>query len=618
MKQPQTSTRTVTGKLIAFAVAGAYFAVLLAGGLLHGHKMSVLSPDFIVYFHPLYYAIAWLVLTGILLLYGTVSKPFVYGFAFLATFGYAVRTAVSGQTPILTVLMCGLLALMTVATGRALRLDPTEAKARRTDRIWTPTRRTGKITVVVLAVLGGMVALFLALSAYLSYTTEPSVSTGVYAQMMHALRSGFSFDTTLEFGETVSHLSAHISPIFLLYLPFYALLPSPVTLIVIQTVAVYSAVIPLWLIARRRGLSTGACVLLCGLLALYPALLGGTVGSFHEYALLLPLLLWLIWSLEARKKILPWVFALLVLCVRETAAIHLFTLGVYWVIVNRRALDTANESRRHERISGGILAAGSLIWFVTALILLSTLGRGTLITRFDNVTGEYGTFIDSLLREIFYNPALVLTELFELNKIAFAFLLLLPLGLLPVFSRRRAGLVFLFPLLFLNMLADFSYHYDMDYPYSFGMTAFLFYLAVVALPDLKARMDGGRMWRRVAALALCFTAVVGATQLASNAATVKYAWGEREEIREMDALIASVDADVSVSASARLAVYFSARDDLYTLSNGIETDVVVLDLRDAWVPIAEMTYTVEYYETLGYKVTHICEGVGAVLEKSPS
>ncbi len=616
MKQNQTTTtRSVTGKLAAFAAVGAYFAVLFVGGLLHGHKLPVLSPDYIVYFHPIYYAIAWICLTGILLLYGSISKPFVYGFAWIATVAYTIRTAISGQDMMLSVIMCGIVALMTVICGRALRLDPTETKVRRTDRIWAPSVRTAKMAVGALTAVAGITALILSLLIYLSYTTDPSVSTGVYAQMMHSLKNGFSFDTTLEFGETVSHLGAHISPIFLLYLPFYAWLPSPVTLLVLQTLAVYSAVVPLWLIARRRGLSTGASALLCGLLALFPAALGGTVGSFHEYALLLPLLLWLIWSLEARRKFLPWVFALLVLCVRETAAIHLFTLGIYWMLVNRRALDSANESHRRERVYGGVLAIISAIWLVVALWMLSTWGKGTLITRFDNVTGEYGTFIDSLLREIFYNPALVLSELIELPKLAFSLLLLLPIGLLPIFTKRRAGLVFLFPLLFLNLLSDFSYHYDMNYPYAFGMTAFLFYLAVLAIPELKARMDAGRTYRRVAALALCFTMIAGTTQLASYGVRVDYALGERQEIAWMEELVDLVDEDTTVSASARLCPHLANREELYTLSQKVETDIVLLDLRNEWIPLAEMGYTIEYYEEKGYEVIQIHEEIGAILRR---
>ncbi len=609
------SSRAVTGKLIAFSVVGAYFAVLFVGGLLNGQKLPILSPDLIRYFNPLYYGLAWAAASGLLLLYGSISKPFVYGFTWLAAVAYALQIAILGGNHTLTFAMCGVVALMTVLCGRALRLDPSDGKAQRTAKLWEPSEVSGKVTVAVIAAIAGSIGLAVALTGYLSYASTPGGSTGVYAQMMASLRNGFSFDTTMEFGEPVSHFAAHISPIFLVYLPIYFLLPSPVTLYVLQLAAVYSAVIPLWLIAKRRGLSVGARSVLCVLLCLFPVIFGGAVGMVHEYALLLPLLLWLIWALEARRSVLIWVFAGLVLCVRETAAVHLFTLGIFWWIVNRRSLDTANDAHRKERLQALILTAASAVYFVTALVLLSTLGRGILITRFSNVTGEYGFFVDSLLREIFCNPALVIYEMLTEAKLQFVLLLLLPLCFLPLRS-RRAGLVFLFPLLFLNLLADFSLHYNPDFPYAFGVSAFAFYLAVLAVPGIKARMDGGKAWRRMVVLALCFTAVIGAARLAEYGPLMQYALTDSTEIDAMDTLLSSVDEDATVSASARLCPNLADHRGLYTLSQEVDTDIVVIDLRSGWVVTAEEDYTVEYYEEKGYAVLDIREGVGVVLGKS--
>ncbi len=618
MKQTSPS-RLLSGRLIALSVVGAYFAVLLFGGLLNGANMSVLAPDFIAYLPPLTYAIAWVVVTAVLLLYGSISKRFVYAFAWLASVGYALWATVSGGSYTLTFLMCGLVALMTVLVGQAMRAEP--AAVKKTKAMGALSETGGKMAVGVTCAVAGGAALFLALASYLSYMSSPVMSTGMYIQMMESLSSGAFFDTTLEFGETVSHFAAHISPIFLVFLPFYAILPSPVTLIVLQVAAVYSAVIPLWLIARRRGLSCTVSAVLCGLFCLFPAVFGGTVGGFHEYALLLPLLMWLIWALESGRRILVWVFAIAALCVRETAAIHVLTLGIYWLIVNRRSLDTANESRSTERRTAWILTGVSAVYFVTAIFALNTFGRGTLITRFDNVTGEYGTFISSFLWELFCNPALVIYELWSEAKLFFVLAMLLPLGCLPLLSRRRAGLVFLFPFLFLNLLADYPYHYNLDFPYTFGITAFLFYLAVIALGELKLRADGGRTRRRVLWLAVCFTLLVGGFRAVDYGPYVAYALTGGAEVDAMDELIGTVDEDASVSVSARLCPQLAARDEVFTLAQKVETDVVVLDLRADWALSTEADFTVAYYEKLGYEVLTFRDGVGAVLSKksvSPS
>jgi hypothetical protein len=265
--QTNSAARAVTGKLVAFSLTGAYLAVLLFGVLLNSGKASPLDTSFVIYLHPVTYAVVWAVLSAILVVYGSISKAFVYRFTWLAAMGYALVTAACAGSFALTFALCGLVALMTVICGRALREETASQKP--ASKVCSV--KGGKLAVGILAALGGGLTLFLLLSSYLSFTVSPSVSTGVYIQMMESLRSGLSFDTTLEFGESVSHLAAHISPIFLVYLPFYALIPSPVTLMILQTGAVFSAVIPLWLIARRKGLSPALSGLVCGLLCFFPA-----------------------------------------------------------------------------------------------------------------------------------------------------------------------------------------------------------------------------------------------------------------------------------------------------------------------------------------------------------
>ncbi len=608
------SARILTGRLLAFSALGAYFAVLFVGGLINGGKMSVIAPNFIIYFNPLTYALIWLAVAGVLVAYGSISKPMVYGFTWLASLCYSIRTAVAGGSYYLTFAMCGLVALMTYICGRALRAEKTEKAAVQKPFVLSPLG--GKIAVGTVAVIAGGGVLFLLLSSYLTYITSPTVSTGVYIQLMESLRSSFSFDTTLEFGENVSHLAAHISPIFLVYLPFYALIPSPVTLLVLQVLAVYSAVIPLWMIARRKGLSPALSAVVCGLLCLFPAVWGGAAGSFHEYALLLPLLLWLIWALESHRKVLVWVFAALILCVRETCAIHLFTLGLYWLIVNRKSVEADGTSQKSERIHAAILMGVSAVYFITAMVVLTYAGKGTLITRFDNVTGIYATDFGTLIREIVYNPAIAVYEMLTEAKLHYVLCMLLPLGPLPLLAKKKAGLVFLLPFLLLNLLSDFPYHFSPDYPYSFGAAAFALYLCVNALCELTAHGDKAVLVKRVTTLAICFTLLIGAFRLADYGLFAEYTFTGKNEVAAMDSLLESVEDGASVSASGRLISNLAAREEVYALSGEVMTEYVVLDLREEWSLPSEEKYDVKYYEEKGYVVVEKHSGVGVVLKRT--
>ncbi len=613
MKNKATSPRILTPGLLAFSALGAYFAVLFVGGLMNGDKTTVLDPDFIIYFNPLTYAIAWLVTGGILLAYGSISKPMVYSFTWFATLCYAMRTAVTGGSYYLTFAMCGLMAVMTYACGRVLRQEKSVKDSLKPSTSLSPIG--GKIVVGILAALAGGLTLFLLLSSYLSYTISPSMSTGVYVQMMESLRSGFSFDTTLEFGSEVSHLAAHVSPIFFIYLPFYAIIPSPVTLLVLQVAAAYSAIIPLWLICRRKGLSPALSATICGLLCLYPAVWGGVSGSFHEYALLLPLLLWLIWALESHRKVLSWVFAALILCVRETCAIHLFTVGLYWLLESRKATETDGKSRKSDRTTALILMGVSVVYFVTSMVLLTYAGRGTLINRFDNITGIYATDFGTLIRELIFNPAIALYEMLTEAKLHYVLCILLPLGLLPLFEKKKTGLVFLIPLLTLNLLSDFPHHFRLDSPYSFGVTAFALYLCINALTTLTSHEGKALLCKRLVTFAVCCTLLIGGFRLADYGLFAEYAFTGKNEITAMDSLLETVEDGASVSASGRLIANLAAREEIYALSSRVLTDYVVLDLREEWTLPSEKDYSIKYYEERGYAVIKSCDAVGVVLKK---
>jgi hypothetical protein len=188
-------------------------------------------------------------------------------------------------------------------------------------------------------------------------------------------------------------------------------------------------------------------------------------------------------------------------------------------------------------------------------------------------------------------------------------------ALVPCFTKKRAGLIFLLPLLLLNLLSDFPYHFRTDFPYSFGVAAFTLYLTADGLSELSVRADRSALLKRLTALAVCFTLIVGGFRLAGYGLHAEYALTGKDETAVMTELLSEVDKDASVSASGRLIPALAARDEIYPLSAKADTDIVVLDLREDWGLPTEKDYTVEYYEKLGYTVAHSADGVCAVLVK---
>ena len=112
----------------------------------------------------------------------------------------------------------------------------------------------------------------------------------VFEQSFWNASQGRFFQTSLEI--VGNHFATHFSPIFFVLLPAYNLRPSPTTLLVLQSVALAMAALPLYGIARRI-LGNGwlaAIVAVCYLLT--PAIMDiNTVNDWHEIAFVVPCLM---------------------------------------------------------------------------------------------------------------------------------------------------------------------------------------------------------------------------------------------------------------------------------------------------------------------------------------
>jgi len=147
----------------------------------------------------------------------------------------------------------------------------------------------------------------------------------------------------------------HFSPAVYLYLPFYALWREARLLLVLQSAALAAAAWPLYLFAREvTGRAVPAAV--CGMVyLLYPLVGQGNLYDFHAVSLS-PLFFFSMLALMRRGRWgWYWVFAVLLLSVKEGEAVLLFGAGLY--------LLSLREWRQ------GALSAGAAV----AWVLLGTL-----------------------------------------------------------------------------------------------------------------------------------------------------------------------------------------------------------------------------------------------------
>lgn len=417
----------------------------------------------------------------------------------------------------------------------------------------------------------------------------PNFDFGLFVQMFHYMdKTGLPL-TTLERNTLLSHFQVHFSPIFYLLLPFYKLWPRPETLQILQILVAASALIPAFLIVRELRLPRGWQTALCALLLLHPGLSGSSMYDLHENCFLAPLILWLLWAALRRKWGAFSVFALLLLGVKEDAFIYLFSVGLWLLCGGIQGRDVQvggvqtvgtqiggipgcevqavldplktgeagekpmNEEVREKRqsmkvsekkkwqslslnsvqVAGFFSMLAALVYFAAVSAWLSRGGEGVMLYRFENIQALPDWGLLGYALTAFSLPGWILEQLFMPDKLLYLLKMLLPFGLLPLFSRRLRHGFLLLPFVLINLLSNWSYQYNLNFQYHYGTTVLLFFVSAVVLwesqttwqPDvLAARPDPVR--RLVAAL-LAF-----ALFSASALTLPEWSWRLRSELAE--------------------------------------------------------------------------------------
>ena len=403
------------------------------------------------------------------------------------------------------------------------------------------------------------IAFFLLVSAWgvgrvYSFST-PTFDFTIFAQMFHSMRTTGLPITTVERDGALSHFAVHVSPIYYLLLPFYMIVPKPETLQVLQAAVLASAVIPLYLIAKRRGLPPFMRTALCALLLLYPAYAGGTGYDIHENAFLTPLILWLFYAIERKNTPLTALFSLLTMMVKEDAPVYTAVIAL-WLILS----GVLQKRNKWELSAGALLLVSSVAYFFGVTSYLANSGDGVMTYRYSNFMYDGSSSLITVIKAVLLSPMKAVFECVDQEKLEFIGLTLLPLALLPLLSRRYERLILLIPYILVNLMSDYQYQHDIFFQYTYGATGCLFYLVAVNLADMKDQIT------RVGVLlvALCVSVCCFSARILPEALTYpelsKTYEGYYDKVRET---LDVVPEGASVAATTYYTTHLSGRDTLY-------------------------------------------------------
>lgn len=435
-----------------------------------------------------------------------------------------------------------------------------------------------KINVSYKTCLITAICLLVFTTIYFSYYTSlryqnfqnATFDFGIFAQMFENMATTGAPTTTLERSVEMSHFGVHFSPVFYLLLPGYMIFRSPIYLIWAQAFCVALGVIPVYLICKKLGLSGKITLAFEFIYAFYPCLFNGCFYDFHENKLLTTIILFLMYFIISDKTLLTLTFSVLLLSVKEDAAIYLIVIALYVII-----------SRKNYSV-GSIMLALAVVYFVIAQKVVAALGtEGVMMWRLSDyfVNGEEGFF--AVFKSVLFDMGYLIKMMFTADKFPFLIWMFLPLMFTSFMQKQVSALILLLPIIPINLMQSWQYQYNIDYQYTYGVAALIIFLSIIAIKNLKGNT------RRIAVLmSVIMCATLSANTLApkiKNNTSYEKAYGNTTE--SIEEMLHTIPSTASVTAGHYIAPHLYFVKELYSVPDYYkdieQTDYFVVDTRNS-------------------------------------
>lgn len=410
---------------------------------------------------------------------------------------------------------------------------------------------------------------------YSMYPAYVSFDQGIFNQLFWNGTHGRMFQSSLSstLSTPVVHdgelptvfyhrLGQHFTPALALWLPLYALIPSHVTLLVLQVTLITAAGLVLYVLARQY-LEPGRSTLITISFYAANAVIGPTLANFHDLSQLPLFLFSALLALEKRLWWVFWLFIGLALAIREDTGVALFSVGIYLVL-----------SRRFPR-TGLALCTVSLGYMLVLTNLIMPLFSEDISRRF--MIEQFGPYVEGneastldVIWGILTSPVQLLRDLVTPVDRTLKYLLghWLPLAFIPAIS-PSAWLLTAFPLLKI-FIRDDSIALAINLRYALNVVPGLFYGAILwwsSHPRLPRQFN--RFWVFCLSLSLLFTFTSNPNRSFSFIIpdsfdpqvyiTLPRQWQHVSAVRS---LMNVIPPDASVSATTHLVPHLSSRREI--------------------------------------------------------
>ncbi len=428
---------------------------------------------------------------------------------------------------------------------------------------------------------------------------------GIFDQVFWNTTQGRFLESTMSLGQPAPHsyLADHFSPVYLLLMPVYALIPRPETLLVIQTLFLALGVWPFYLLARSK-LEPGFQRLVWALAYfLFLPVAFINLFDFHELALAVLPLGFAIYFLEKGRRGWFLVSLLSTFLIKEELPLIGVAFGAYILL-----------AKRDWKLGLGVLAGSLAVFLAVVRLIIPAFGGGSyeyFARRLNYRYAELGTTPQEIIATAFAHPGRLAHILFQPQKLKFLVGIFGPVLGLTALSGFAAILAL--PTLGILLLSNYAPQYAFTSHYSAPLIALVIGTSILGFARLRPSFRGPAA-AGVLASSLVFSFLFGDLPFSRHFDRQMFETEARYTAFAPN--LALIPASASVAAENNLTPHLSQRRYIYNIEfEGIQkADYLALDEASLSRNRAAFDDQVRTLEAQGYR--EIASGDGlAILQR---
>ncbi len=440
----------------------------------------------------------------------------------------------------------GVMLVVMVFTAYAMKKTDTEV----TDHLpkW--------LSPTIIFICAGGVCAFAATTTvchHLIYGTS-TFDFGIFVQMFHSMKEHFTAVTTCERDVILSHFNVHASFIYYLLLPFYAIFPSPNTLLIAQAILSMGGIIPFYLLLKKHDFKGVPMIGASFLYIFCTGIVFPCYYDFHENAFLPTILMWLLYAVDSKKMPLFYIMSFLTCMVKEDAPLYVFCIALYFLF----------EEKSSKRWNSLVIILVSGIYFVAITNWLTQNGDGSMMTssRFGHLQINEAAGFAGIVKNILSNPSYFFSLFFKEESLIFFLQIMLPLCFLPFLTKKISRFLLMLPFVIMNLVvgANFGYACMVNYQYIFGPSCLLIYISILNAEDFGKEKRNTFMVAGAAASMILLTSTIS-----DSIAYVSRYKVAHNIYQAMDDCLDRVPLDAKVAINTWYLPHIAQRDYVYLL-----------------------------------------------------